>query len=155
MAIGLAAAALGLTGCEPVPGNMSSEPPTIVGVWDVYQYRVSITGSPVVDLARESDVTATFNETPQSFSFRYHPPLQGIGLAAELAEEDGTYVQNESRKKLTLTGRKLSGAHGAPTYDYTLTSHSLRLHFTRSFFRTINGSTQSGTETVTMMARRK
>ena len=68
MAIGLAFASLGLTGCEPGPGNMSSEPPSIVGVWDVYQYRVSMTGSPEVDLARDADVTATFNETPRSFA---------------------------------------------------------------------------------------
>ena len=154
MAIGLAFASLGLTGCEPGPGNMSSEPPSIVGVWDVYQYRVSMTGSPEVDLARDADVTATFNETPRSFSFRYHPALQGIGLAAELAEGDGTYVQDVSGKKLTLTGRKLSGAHGT-TYDYTLSSYSLRLHFTQSFVRHTNGSTQSGIETVTIMARRK
>ena len=157
MAIGLAVAAVGLTGCEPVDG-MSSEPASIVGVWDVYEYRVSITGSVQanVDLARDSDITVRFNESPRSYSFAYHPRLQGIGLAAELAEGDGTYDQDVNGRRLTLRGRGLSGHSTSTslTYNYTLSSATLTLRLTDSFFRTTNGQTQSGTRTVTIMARR-
>ena len=156
MAIGVAVAAVALTGCEPVDG-MSSEPASIVGVWEVTQYRVSITGSVQadVDLARQSDITVRFNESPRSYSFAYFPPLQGIGLAAELAEGEGTYDQDESRRRLTLEGRGLSGNRTIHTYNYTLSSVFLTLRLTDSFFRTTNGQTQSGTRTVTIMARRK
>ncbi len=157
LGIGLAVAGLGLTGCEPVNGSMPADPPSIVGEWDVYQYQVSITGTVQanVDLTSlGSDITVRFNESPRSYSFAYHPPLQGVGPAAEVAAGNGTYVQDESRNTLTLTGRSLAGAQGTSTYDYTLSSAFLRLHLTESFFHTTGGSTQSGTRTVTIMARR-
>ena len=154
MVIGLAVASLGLTGCEP-PGNMPSDPPSIVGVWDVYQYRVFVTGSSEVDLADDSDITARFTESPRSFFFAYDPALQGIGPPAELAARDGTYVQHESRKTLTLTGHQLTGEHATLTCDYTLGLYSLRLHHTRMFLHCTNGSCQSRTRTVTIMARKK
>ena len=65
MVIGLAVVSLWLTGCDPV--MMSADPPSIVGEWAVYQYRVSITGSSPVDLADGRQITARFNESPQSY----------------------------------------------------------------------------------------
>lgn len=153
MVIGVAVASLGLTGCEE--GTTPSEPPSIVGVWDVYEYRVSITGSPEVDLADDSDITARFTESPRAFFFTYDPPLLGIGPAGELAARDGTYVQDESRKTLTLTGHQLTGDHERLTYDYTLSRFFLRLDYTGSFLRCTNGSCRSGTGTVKIMARKK
>ena len=153
MVIGLAVVSLWLTGCDPV--MMSADPPSIVGEWAVYQYRVSITGSSPVDLADGRQITARFNESPQSYFFTYDPRPQGIGLAAELAARDGNYVQNKNRRTLTLSGHSLAGKRETDTtYNYTLSS-ILRLHFSRSFLRCNNGSCHSGQETVTIMARRK
>ena len=152
MVIGVAVASLGLTGCEE--GTTPSEPPNIVDVWDVYQYSISITGSPAVDLADHSDITARFTESPRSYFFTYDPPLQGIGPAAAHAARDGTYIQDEKEKTLTLAGHQLTGAHERLTYDYTLSLFFLSLRYTGDFLHCTNGSCRSGTVTVTIMARK-
>ena len=127
----------------------------MVGEWDVYEYLITLTGSvqTSVDLARDSDVTVRFNESPRSYSFAYHPQPQGLGLAAVLVEGSGNYTQNETR--IILEGRSLAGPHRRSTYDYTLSSTHLRLHLTENYVHVSNGSTHSGTRTVTILARRK
>ena len=127
-------AALGLTGCDdgPVTTSGASEP-DIAGTWNVTSYRVTIDGSQD-DLAFGSRITATFTSRG-AYSFTYDDPP-----GSELAEGTGTYVQDESRNKLTLTGHRPSGEYRTTVYDYTFdTSSVLRLEFSRDYFEFENG----------------